>query len=111
MEYVYESGCLPTQDALLRKGQKRAAFGIGWRGGYGTLDAVSFDNVTVTVGTTPFVSGVTPVIGTIGTPVTINGSNFGSTQGGTSTVKFNGALATSITSWSGSQIVATVGHG
>jgi RHS repeat-associated protein len=70
----------------------------------------TFDNVTVTVGTSPFVSGVTPVIGTIGTPVTITGSNFGQTQG-TSAVTFNFALATSITSWSNSQIVAVVPPG
>ena len=76
--------------------------------GFGSLATATFDNVAVTVGTTPFVSSVTPVIGTIGTPVTITGSNFGATQGSTSVVAFNGAQATSITSWSNSQIVVTV---
>jgi RHS repeat-associated protein len=76
-------------------------------GGSDTLNTVSFDNVSVTFGTTPFVSGVTPVIGTIGSSVTVAGSNFGASQG-SSALKFNGASATSITSWSGSQIVATV---
>jgi RHS repeat-associated protein len=75
--------------------------------GFGTLEPATFDSVAVAVGTTPFVTGVTLVVGTIGTSVTIAGSNFGSTQG-TSTVTFNGALATTITSWSNPQIVATV---
>jgi RHS repeat-associated protein len=75
--------------------------------GFGTLEPATFDNVAVTIGTTPFVTGVTPIVGNIGTSVTIAGSNFGTTQG-TSTVTFNGALATTITSWSNSQIVATV---
>jgi RHS repeat-associated protein len=75
--------------------------------GYGFLEPGTFDNVSVADGTTPFVSSVTPMVGTIGTSVTITGSNFGTPQG-TSTVKFNGALATTVTSWSISQIVATV---
>jgi RHS repeat-associated protein len=70
----------------------------------------NFDNVSVTLGTTPFVSGVSPLVGTIGTPVTVTGSNFGSTQG-TSTVSFNGTVASSITSWGSSQIVAAVPNG
>ena len=73
----------------------------------GNVATATFDSVTVVIGTTPFVSGVTPIVGTIGTPVTIVGSNFGTTQG-TSTVQFNGVLATSITSWSSSQILAAV---
>jgi YD repeat-containing protein len=74
------------------------------------LDTATFDNVSVTIGTTPFVSGISPVLGGLGSSVTITGSNFGSTQG-TSTVTFNGAVAGSITSWSNSQIVATVPTG
>ena len=42
--------------------------------------------------------------------MTITGANFGSTQG-TSTVKFNGTTATTITSWSATSIVATVPTG
>jgi RHS repeat-associated protein len=79
-----------------------AYIGLAVCGGTATIN-----NVTVTDGTTPLVSGVNPVIGIVGTSVTIAGSNFGATQG-TSTVQFNGAFATSITSWSSSQIVATV---
>src|SRR4029077_7214413 len=48
--------------------------------GYGSLATSNFYNVTLNIGTTPFVSSVTPIVGTIGTPVTITGSNFGTTQ-------------------------------
>src|SRR6266478_4684977 len=72
-----------------------------------SLNAATFDNVSVASGTMPTVSGVTPTFGTIGTSVTINGSHFGSSQG-TSTVTFNGASASSITSWTDTQIVAIV---
>ena len=67
----------------------------------------TFDNVSVSVGTSPFVAGVSPDLGATSTVVTIAGSNFGATQG-SSTVSFGGVLATSITSWSGTQIVAVV---
>jgi IPT/TIG domain len=73
----------------------------------GTLATATFDNVSVTSGTMPLVSGVTPTFGTIGTSVTISGSHFGSSQGA-NTVNFNGASASSISSWSDSQIVAAV---
>src|SRR6266568_2141856 len=71
------------------------------------LATATFDNVSVTIGSTPFVTGLSPSLGGVGTSVTITGSNFGATQG-SSTVSFNGALATSITSWSNTQIVAIV---
>jgi RHS repeat-associated protein len=70
----------------------------------------SFDNVSVTAGTpylTPTITGISPTSGGIGALVTITGSNFGTTQG-SSSVEFNGSPATSITSWSGTQIVAAV---
>ena len=54
----------------------------------------------------PSISSFSPTSGPVGTQVTINGSNFGSTQG-TSTVTFNTSSA-SIVSWSDTQIVATV---
>jgi len=50
----------------------------------------TFDNVSITLGTTPFVTGLSPTLGSISTSVTITGSSFGATQG-TSTVSFNGA--------------------
>jgi RHS repeat-associated protein len=69
-----------------------------------------FDNVTVTAGTppaTPNITSISPTSGTISTSVTVNGSNFGATQG-SSTVVFNGVAASSVTSWSNTQIVAAV---
>jgi RHS repeat-associated protein len=70
-----------------------------------TLKTATFDNVSVTSGTMPIISGITPTSGAIGTSVTISGSNFGSSQG-TSTINFNGVAATTITSWANNQIVA-----
>ena len=52
-----------------------------------------------------------PESGFIGTSVTINGSNFGATQGTTSTVTFNGFSAGTATSWSDTQIVVVVPGG
>src|SRR5258708_9497667 len=80
---------------------------IGLAAAYGES---AFDNLTIPSGTptpTPVVTGVSPTSGTIGTSVTVNRSNFGATQGGSS-VRFNGASASSITSWSATQIVAVV---
>ena len=70
----------------------------------------TFDNVSVTIGTTPFVTGLDPVFGNIGATVTVTGSHFGATQG-TSTCNFNGTVASSITSWADTQIVAIVPPG
>lgn len=63
--------------------------------------------VLFTVLVPPVVSSVTPSTAPPGTAVTINGANFGTTQG-SSTVTFNGVAATSITSWSSTQIVAII---
>ena len=51
-----------------------------------------------------------PASGAVGATVTINGTNFGSTQG-TSTMTFNGTAATTSGSWSATSIVATVPTG
>ena len=70
----------------------------------------TFDNVSVIAGTpypTPNITGITPTNGGIGASVTVSGSGFGATQG-SSSIYFNGASSTSITSWSDTQIVATV---
>jgi RHS repeat-associated protein len=72
-----------------------------------TLDTATFDNVSLTIGTTPVVTGTSPSLGAVGSSVTITGSGFGTTQG-TSTLTFNGITATSISSWSSTQIIATV---
>ncbi len=72
-----------------------------------TLQTVTFDNVSITSGAIPNVSSLSPYSGGVGTSVTINGTDFGATQG-TSTVTFNGVPAASVTSWGNTQIVATV---
>ncbi|MHC1703733.1 MAG: FISUMP domain-containing protein [Tenuifilaceae bacterium] len=61
---------------------------------------------TVTTATTPTITSFTPSSGLAGSSVTITGTNFGTTQG-TNTVKFGTTTATA-TSWSATQIVATV---
>src|SRR2546430_15113708 len=63
---------------------------------------------TVTV-PAPSITNLSPTSGIIGTSVTIAGANFGATQG-TSTVKFNGTVATP-TSWGAPSIVAPVPAG
>jgi|HubBroStandDraft_6_1064221.scaffolds.fasta_scaffold02149_4 RHS repeat-associated protein len=75
----------------------------------GTATA-TFDNVSYTFGAasaTPVVYSVTPGSGGLGSQVTIAGSNFGTSQG-SSSITFNGTAASSITSWTNSQIVAIV---
>ena len=79
-------------------------------GATGRLQTSTFDNVSVSSGTPspwPDIIGITPNNGGIGGTVTINGTSFGATQG-SSSVLFNGGAATSITSWSNTQIVAVV---
>ena len=58
------------------------------------------------INTAPALNSITPTSGPTGTPVTLNGSNFGLTQG-TSTVSFNGVPA-SVTSWSDKTIAVAV---
>ncbi len=57
----------------------------------------------------PTITNFNPAGGAVGTAVTITGTNFGASQGG-STVKFNGTTA-SVTSWSDTSIVAPVPAG
>jgi hypothetical protein len=57
----------------------------------------------------PAITSLSPAYGPVGTLVTINGANFGSTQG-SGTVSFNGTNATP-TSWSVGSIVAAVPTG
>jgi hypothetical protein len=63
-----------------------------------------------TVLPTPSISSLSPTSGAVGASVTITGTNFGSTQG-TSTVKFNGTTATTVTTWTATSIVANVPTG
>ncbi|MFL6311458.1 MAG: beta strand repeat-containing protein [Terriglobales bacterium] len=64
---------------------------------------------TFTVTPAPSIASLAPNSGAIGSVITINGSNFGPTQGNGG-VKF-GTLAATITSWSATSIVATVPSG
>ena len=57
----------------------------------------------------PGITGLSPTTGAVGDAVTISGTTFGATQG-TSTVTFNGSVATP-TSWSNTSIVAPVPSG
>jgi hypothetical protein len=58
----------------------------------------------------PTVTAIAPSSAAIGASVTISGSGFGSTQG-TSSVKFNGTVATNIKSWGSSSIAVIVPSG
>jgi RHS repeat-associated protein len=57
-----------------------------------------------------FANAVSPAAGPIGTQVTVTGNGFGSSQG-TSTITFNNIAATSILSWTDTQIVANIPTG
>jgi len=72
----------------------------------GTSATSSADLFTYVV-TAPSVSNLNPSSGAVGSTVTIKGTNFGSPQGN-STVSFNGVKATTINSWSNTQISADV---
>jgi RHS repeat-associated protein len=74
------------------------------------LSAVTIDNVTFTPGATPNVTSLSPYSVGVGTAVTISGTDFGTSQG-TSSVTFNSLPAASVTSWSNTQIVATIPSG
>jgi hypothetical protein len=54
--------------------------------------------------------GLSPASGSVGTTVTINGTNFGTTQSA-STVSFNGMLASTASRWGPTQITVTVPSG
>jgi hypothetical protein len=72
-----------------------------------TVGGVASNGISFTVtAPAPSLTGLTPTSGAVGTPVTIAGANFGTTQG-TSRVKFNGTTATP-TSWSATSIVVPV---
>jgi regulation of enolase protein 1 (concanavalin A-like superfamily) len=59
--------------------------------------------------TAPSIVSLSPTSGIVGTAVTINGANFGASQG-TSSIKFNGTAAAP-SSWTASRIVAPVPGG
>src|SRR5579859_5510386 len=72
-----------------------------------TVGGVASNGILYTVG--PTISNISPSAAAAGTSITISGSNFGSSQG-SSTVTFNGILATP-TSWSPTSIAAPVPAG
>lgn len=72
-----------------------------------TTNGVTSNGVEFTVEPPPSISTISPSSGPAGTVVTINGSNFGSTQSN-STVAFGGAAASEVYSWSDNEIVAVV---
>jgi len=72
-----------------------------------TVNGVASNGVNFTVLPTPSITGLSPGSGPVGALVTITGTNFGGTQGG-STVVFGGAAATAATSWSDTSIQVTV---
>jgi len=74
-----------------------------------TVSGVASNGVGFTVLPTPSITSLSPTSGAVGTSVTIAGSNFGATQG-TSTVTFNGTVATP-TSWGASSITVPVPTG
>ena len=73
----------------------------GWVAGSGIIARYS-----ASTSSSPTISSFTPVSGPVGTSVTITGTNFGTTQL-SNTVNF-GVNAAVVTSWSNTQIVATV---
>jgi len=74
-----------------------------------TVGGQASNSLSFTVIVPPSITSLNPTSGSVGTPVTIAGANFGATQG-TSSVTFNGTAATP-TSWSASGIVVPVPAG
>src|SRR5262252_7026708 len=86
--------------------------GLAVNSGSTTATATAtFDNVSVNSATVaaPVISSASATTGTTGSQVTISGSNFGATQGG-SAVLLNGAPLT-INTWSGTSISITIPGG
>jgi N-acetylneuraminic acid mutarotase len=67
-------------------------------------------STTMTVLGPPSITGLSPNSGPVGASVTITGTNFGSGEG-SSTLTFNGMIATTIMNWSPTSIVAMVPSG
>src|SRR6266571_5130753 len=74
-----------------------------------TVSSQASNGVSFTVVPAPSITSLSVTSGAVGAAVTINGSNFGTSQG-TSTVKFNGTTAT-VTTWGASSIAVTVPSG
>ena len=74
-----------------------------------SVAGVASNGMLFTLDSAPSIGSLSQTSGSIGTPITINGSNFLATQG-TSTVAFNGTSA-SVTSWTPYAITANVPAG
>ena len=74
-----------------------------------TQNGTRSNYIAFTIVSPPTISSLSPGSGSVGTSVTITGTSFGATQG-TSTISFNGTIATS-TSWSDTSITALVPSG
>ena len=72
---------------------------------YLTVSGMQSTGVMFTVIPTPTIGSLSPGSGVAGTPVGINGTNFGTSQG-SSTVSFNGVAPASISSWTNNYVVA-----
>jgi len=79
-------------------------------GGTGfTNSSPASDTYTLTIGSTPAISGLSETSGPVGTFITIAGSNFGASQGA-STVTFDGTAGAPL-GWSATSIVVPVPNG
>jgi hypothetical protein len=74
-----------------------------------TSGGFASNGVVFVVGSIPTITQLSTNVGNVGTPITITGTNFGSTQG-TSTVTFNGTVATP-TVWGSTSIAVPVPSG
>ena len=74
-----------------------------------TVGGNASNGVSFTVVAAPNITSLSPTSGAVGATVTVNETNFGSTQG-TSTVKFNGTTAT-VRSWTATLIKVAVPTG
>ncbi|MFZ3213427.1 MAG: IPT/TIG domain-containing protein [Terriglobales bacterium] len=95
---------MTTSDSNLSSGQPGIDVGYGMPVGNATSGWAGGD-----LGLMPSISSLSQTSGLAGTSVTINGSNFGATQG-TSAVTFNG-MAAAPTSWTTTNIVVPVPSG
>jgi hypothetical protein len=73
------------------------------------VNSTNSNGVAFTVVPAPNITSLSTTSGSVGTAVTISGTNFGSSQG-SGTVMFNGTTA-SVTSWSATAIATTVPSG
>jgi regulation of enolase protein 1 (concanavalin A-like superfamily) len=76
-----------------------------------SLATATFDNVSISTvaAPSPIITGISPTWGPVGTQVTVSGSGFGTSQGG-SVVNLNGAPVT-INTWSDTSISITIPSG